>query len=102
MQENPQNEIIRHSIKGSWNISSQELKNSIGTDLAPRVEAAIRETLPQGTEKAPLTLEGVAKAVQFARRTFERMPKQAILIVLSSPKERAQLTQAIVTETLYG
>lgn len=96
MSEEHETLLARHADKGSWKINEEELRARLPEEEANLVIGVLQREFP-GLTETPLKLEGLQRSIKLGDQVFEMSPKDGILVVADSGKDRAQLTRAIAT-----
>lgn len=88
--------LIRHADKGKWTINENDLKNAFPEDQANLILNILKEERP-GASDISLKLEGLKRSMKLADEIFEQLPPNSIFITSNSGKDRAVLTNSLIT-----
>lgn len=100
--ENQETIIARHADKGTWKFDQEELKSRLTDKEFNLVMSVLENDFPNivKSSEVPLKLDGIIRSLKLADSLYAQLPKESILVVMDSGKDRTQLTRHLVTDRL--
>ncbi|HAI73916.1 MAG TPA: hypothetical protein DCS28_00065 [Candidatus Moranbacteria bacterium] len=100
--ENQESIITRHADKGTWKLNPEELKSKLTAKEFNLVMSVLENNFPEVVKlgEVPLKLDGIIRSLRLADNLYAQLPKESILVVMDSGKDRTQLTRHLATARL--
>lgn len=100
--ENQESIITRHADKGTWKFDREELKSRLTDKEFNLVMSVLENDFPDifKSGEVPLKFDGIIRSLKLADSLYAQLPKESILVVMDSGKDRTQLTRHLATARL--
>jgi len=100
--ENQESVIARHADKGTWKLNLEELKSKLTAEEFNLVMSVLENDFPEVVKsgEVQLKLDGIIRSLRLADNLYAQLPKESILVVMDSGKDRTQLTRHLATARL--